>query len=288
MRGGYVNTIEDLRSGHFKNSYGVEGMLITGSPDQKRIIDVSEEMKEHVFENVKTAYYKYNGMSGDNQAEEEAYHGRLNEYYKTLDRNDRVAACRTLGRLEQKLASAVSDSIKEKLPGWSAGQQIPKDILDEIFADEKITSIVTGDIREASAIFGGASFHVITCNPPYMVHHHGLENAREEIAVARHEILCSLQDVLSQAARLLKPRGRFYMIHRPFRLGEILSKMVQWGLEPKRMRLVHPYVDKEPNMVLLEGLSGGNSGMKVEKPLIIYEEPGVYTQEAMEIYYGGA
>ena len=148
MRGGYVNTIEDLRSGHFKNSYGVEGMLITGSPDQKRIIDVSEEMKEHVFENVKNAYYKYNGMSGDNQAEEEAYHGRLNEYYKTLDRNDRVAACRTLGRLEQKLASAVSDSIKEKLPGWSAGQQIPKDILDEIFADEKITSMVTGDIRE--------------------------------------------------------------------------------------------------------------------------------------------
>ncbi len=156
MRGGYVNTIEDLRSGHFKNSYGVEGMLITGSPDQKRIIDVSEEMKEHVFENVKTAYYKYNGMSGDNQAEEEAYHGRLNEYYKTLDRNDRVAACRTLGRLEQKLASAVSDSIKEKLPGWSAGQQIPKDILDEIFADEKITSMVTGDIREVLGDTGSA------------------------------------------------------------------------------------------------------------------------------------
>ena len=155
MRGGYVNTIEDLRSGHFKNSYGVEGMLITGSPDQKRIIDVSEEMKEYVFENVKNAYYKYNGMSGDNQAEEEAYHGRLNEYYKTLDRNDRVAACRTLGRLEQKLASAVSDSIKEKLPGWSAGQQIPKDILDEIFADEKITSMVTGDIREVLGDTGG-------------------------------------------------------------------------------------------------------------------------------------
>ena len=155
MRGGYVNTIVDLRSGHFKNSYGVEGMLITGSPDQKRIIDVSEEMKEYVFENVKNAYYKYNGMPGDNQAEEEAYHGRLNEYYKTLDRNDRVAACRTLGRLEQKLASAVSDSIKEKLPGWSAGQQIPKDILDEIFADEKITSMVTGDIREVLGDTGG-------------------------------------------------------------------------------------------------------------------------------------
>lgn len=148
MRGGYVNTIEDLRSGHYKNSYGVEGMLVTGNPDQKRIIPVSEEMKEHVFENVKTAYYKYNGMSGDNQAEEEAYHGRLNEYYKTLNRDDRVPACWTLGQLEQKLARAVSDAVREKIPGWSAGQQIPENILDEIFADEKITSMVTGDIRE--------------------------------------------------------------------------------------------------------------------------------------------
>lgn len=148
MRGGYVNTIEDLRSGHYKNSYGVEGMLVTGAPNQKRIIDVSDEMKELVFENVKTAYYKYNGMSGDNQAEEEEYHGRRNEYYKTLRRDDRVAAAWTLSQLEVKLSREVSGAIKEKLPGWSVGQEIPKDILDEIFADEKITSLVTGDIKE--------------------------------------------------------------------------------------------------------------------------------------------
>mgnify|MGYP002512335241 CR=1 FL=1 len=153
MRGGYVNTIEDLRSGHFKNSYGVEGMLLTGDPGQKRIIDVSDEMKDLVFENVKTAYYKYNGMSGDNQAEEEAYHGARNEYYKTLAREDRVPAAWTLSKLEQKIGRAVSDAVKEKMPGWKAGQQIPKDLLDEIFADEKITSMVTGDIKE---VLGGA------------------------------------------------------------------------------------------------------------------------------------
>lgn len=149
MRGGYVNTIEDLRSGHYKNSYGVEGMLLTGDPAQKRIIDVSDEMKELVFENVKTSYYKYNGMSGDNQAEEEAYHGRRNEYYKTLAREDRVPAAWTLSQLELKLSREVSGALKEKIPGWSAGEPIPKDILDEIFADEKITSMVSGDIREA-------------------------------------------------------------------------------------------------------------------------------------------
>ena len=157
MRGGYVNTIEDLRSGHFKNSYGVEGMLITGDPNQKRIIDVSDEMKELVFENVKMAYYKYNGMSGDNQAEEEAYHGKRNEYYKTLDRDDRVAAAWTLSKFEQKLSREVSGAIKEKLPGWSAGQEVPKDILDEIFADEKITSLMTEDIKE---VLNGSALQV--------------------------------------------------------------------------------------------------------------------------------
>lgn len=83
---------------------------------------------------------------------------------------------------------------------------------------------------------------------------------------------------------MLKPRGRFYMVHRPFRLAEILSVMVQHKIEPKRMQLVHPYVDKEPNMVLIEGLRGGNSRMTVEKPLIVYEKPGVYTKEVLDIY----
>ena len=157
MRGGYVNTIEDLRSGHYKNSYGVEGMLLTGDPSQKRIIDVSDEMKNLVFENVKKAYYQYNGMSGDNQAEEEAYHGARNEYYKTLDRDDRVAAAWTLSKFEQKLSREVSGAIKEKLPGWSAGQEVPKDILDEIFADEKITSLMTEDIKE---VLNGSALQV--------------------------------------------------------------------------------------------------------------------------------
>ena len=72
--------------------------------------------------------------------------------------------------------------------------------------------IVQGDIKEAGTIFGAASFDVVTCNPPYMIDQHGLKNARAEKAIARHEILCSLQDVVSQAASLLRPRGRFYMI----------------------------------------------------------------------------
>ena len=76
------------------------------------------------------------------------------------------------------------------------------------------------------------------------------------------------------------------MVHRPFRLAEIIGKMLEYRLEPKRMRLVYPYVDREPNMVLIEGVRGGNSRISVEKPLIIYEKPGVYTKEIYEIYEG--
>ena len=144
--------------------------------------------------------------------------------------------------------------------------------------------IVTGDLRQAEQIFGASSFHVVTCNPPYMTDLHGLKNPSEARAIARHEILCTLQDVVSQASRLLMPGGRFYMVHRPFRLAEIITCLCSFGLEPKRMRLVYPFVDKEPNMVIIEGLSGGRSRITVEKPLIVYREQGVYTDEIYEIY----
>ena len=152
--------------------------------------------------------------------------------------------------------------------------------------EDKI-KVVTGDIRDASNIFGASSFHVVTTNPPYMNDSHGLKNPTEVKAISRHEVLCTLEDVVREGAKVLKPGGRMYMVHRPHRLIEILGTMKQYKLEPKRMRLVYPYVDREPNMVLIEGLLGGNSRITVEKPLIVYEKPGVYTQEIREIYGDG-
>lgn len=149
--------------------------------------------------------------------------------------------------------------------------------------EEKI-KIVTGDIRDASKLFGASSFDVITTNPPYMIDEHGLNSASRAKAIARHEVLCTLEDVLRESAKLLRPGGRFYMVHRPFRLAEIMSGMVAYKMEPKRMQLVYPYVDKEPNMVLIEGLRGGKSRLTVEKPLIVYQKPGVYTDEIYDIY----
>ncbi len=149
--------------------------------------------------------------------------------------------------------------------------------------DEKIT-IVTGDIKEAERLFKAASFDVITCNPPYMTQSHGLVNPEDAKAVARHEILCTLEDVIAKAACLLKPGGNFFMVHRPFRLADIITLLRQYKLEPKRMQMVYPYADKEPNMVLIEANRGGRPRMKVEKPLIIYKEPGVYIPEIYDIY----
>jgi tRNA1Val (adenine37-N6)-methyltransferase len=149
--------------------------------------------------------------------------------------------------------------------------------------EEKI-DIIDGDIKDASNIFGASSFDVVTSNPPYMIGQHGLTNPDEAKAIARHEVLCTLEDVVREAARILKPGGHFFMVHRPFRLSEICCCMTKYGVEPKRMQLVYPFVDKEPNMVLIEGIRGGKSRMTVEKPLIVYKEPGVYMDEIYDIY----
>jgi len=144
--------------------------------------------------------------------------------------------------------------------------------------------IVTGDIKEASSIFKPASFDVITSNPPYMNNNHGIVNPDETKAIARHEILCTLEDLVRETSRLLKMGGRFYLLHRPFRLVEIINTLSAWRLEPKRLRLVHPYIDKEANMVLIEAVKGGRSMVRIEPPLIVYKEKNVYTDEIHDIY----
>ena len=149
--------------------------------------------------------------------------------------------------------------------------------------EEKV-SIVKGDIKEASRLFGAASFDVVTSNPPYMNDAHGLKNPDLPMAISRHEVLCTLDDVTREAARLLRPGGRFYMVHRPHRLIEIITALTKYKLEPKRMKMVHPFVEKDANMVLIEAVRGGKSMIKVEAPIVVYQEPGVYTQEIYDIY----
>jgi tRNA1(Val) A37 N6-methylase TrmN6 len=149
---------------------------------------------------------------------------------------------------------------------------------------ENQIQIVQGDIKEASGIFGGASFNVITTNPPYMNENHGLVNPDNTKAIARHELLCTLEDIIRESSKCLQHRGRFYMVHRPQRLVEIFDTLTKYKLEPKRMQLVYPYEDKEANMVLIEAIKGANTQLITERPLIVYNKDGSKSDMLLSLY----
>ena len=140
------------------------------------------------------------------------------------------------------------------------------------------------DVKEAANLFGAASFSLVTCNPPYTPGGGGLRGEDDRKTIARHEVLCTLSDVVEAASKLLKMKGRLAMIHRPSRLAEIFACMRTYGLEPKRMRMVYPFADKAPNLVLLEAVRGGGPQLNVDPPLIVYEKSGEYTREVLQIY----
>lgn len=144
--------------------------------------------------------------------------------------------------------------------------------------------IICGDVKEGKKLFQAASFPVVTVNPPYMTDNHGLKNAYEPKTIARHEVALCLEDVISLAGYVLPEGGNFFMIHKPFRLAEIFDVMKTYHIEPKRMRLIHPYVDKEPTMVMIQGTKGGRQRITVEPPLIIYQAKNVYSEEIHRIY----
>lgn len=150
--------------------------------------------------------------------------------------------------------------------------------------DEKI-DIVQGDIKELGNIFKASSFDVVTTNPPYMNTGGGITNDFSPKAIARHEVLVSLEDIARESSRLLKFGGRFYMVHRPHRLTDIMCILREYKLEPKKLRLVQPYANKEPNMVLIEAVRSGKPMVKVLPTLVIYGEDGKYTDETIKIYY---
>ena len=149
---------------------------------------------------------------------------------------------------------------------------------------EARVEIVHGDLKNAAENFGKNSFDVVTSNPPYIRESHGKSSDSDKVAFARREILCTLSDVVKAAASLLKADGRFYMIHRPERLAEIIVEFSKNRIEAKRLRFVQPKAGAAPTMILIEGRKNAKPGLLVEKPLTVYNEAGNYTEEVALIY----
>ena len=148
-------------------------------------------------------------------------------------------------------------------------------------------SIVEGDVREIRNLFEAGSFNAVTSNPPYMKENSGLKNPSDTIYISRHEIMATLEDVISAASYVLKSSGIFSMVHRPSRLPEIMEMMVKYHLEPKRLQLVQPTAGKEANLVLIEGVKGGGRECRILPTMNVYNEDGSYTEELLR-YYGKA
>jgi len=147
--------------------------------------------------------------------------------------------------------------------------------------------MVAGDLKETSAIFGKGRFDVVTTNPPYMKAGTGIQNPDISKNIARHEILMTLDDLIRESAKVLKDKGRFYMVHRPSRLPGILEKMSLYHLAPEEIKMVHPSAGKEATMVLVSAVKGGKNMVRVTAPLFIYEGPNTYSQEIKDIYGDG-
>ena len=132
--------------------------------------------------------------------------------------------------------------------------------------------------------FGKDTIDVVTTNPPYIKLGGAIINPEENFAISRHEIACTLEDIISVSEYLLKPLGKFYMVHRPDRLVDIMYLLRKYNIEPKYIRFVQPKINKKPNLILIEGIKFGKPDLKFYDPLIVYNEDGSYTDEIYDIY----
>jgi tRNA1Val (adenine37-N6)-methyltransferase len=134
-------------------------------------------------------------------------------------------------------------------------------------------------------ILGIGKFDLVMANPPYLPVGRGVRNQEEPISIARHEVLCSLEEVIYTASRLVKYGGRFAMVHRPERLGDIIIHMNNCQLKLRRLQMVYPRPGKKPNMLLIEAQLGGNPELMIMEPFFVYDEKGNYTKFFWDTYY---
>ena len=160
------------------------------------------------------------------------------------------------------------------------------DSVNENGMDNQI-ELINADVRNIFNFMDAESVDIVTCNPPYFKYHEGsLINDNMVKTIARHEMMLNLDDVLKASKYVLKNGGIFAMVHRPDRMIEIINLMQKYGIEPKKIRLVYPKIDKDANILLIEGIKNGKTGLKVLNPLYTHKDDGNYVDE-IRIMFGG-
>lgn len=144
--------------------------------------------------------------------------------------------------------------------------------------------LINEDLKDLSKKFPANSFDAIVTNPPYKRDNTGLKNENKLKQISRHEIMCNIEDIAKISSYLLKSNSSIYMVHRPDRLIDIIEALRKYKLEPKNIKFVYPKINKEPNLVLIKATKCGKPFLKVEKPLIVYNEDGSYSDEILKIY----
>lgn len=178
----------------------------------------------------------------------------------------------------------------KKKPTEITAVEIQKDMADmaersiKLNGLEKSIKVLLMDIKDTPRILGKARYDCVVTNPPYMKKECGINNPSEAKAIARFEIMCTLEEVLLTSRELLKSGGKLFMVHRADRLADIIYEMRSNGIEPKRIRFVHPSIGRRPNLLLIEGARGGNKELKFMDPLYIHDDNGEYTEEINRIY----
>ena len=144
--------------------------------------------------------------------------------------------------------------------------------------------LTCGDVKNAAGIYGKRQFDLITCNPPYMPNGSGIKNPDSEKVIARHEILCTLEDIISVSAQLLKHHGHLALVHKPSRLADIIYLMRKNDIEPKRIRFIHKSKTTEPSLLLVDGSFKGGKELRIMPPLYLYDDSGSETSDLLEVY----
>ena len=180
-----------------------------------------------------------------------------------------------LGKYEPK--EIVGIEVQEEIAEMANRSTVLNNVEDKI-------KFINRDLKDIEFLKQLGRFDALTVNPPYKLNNSGIVNPSDKLAIARHEVLCTLEDVIATSRILLKDNGRMYMVHRPERLVDIVTCMRKYKIEPKRIRMVHPNTKKAANIVLVEGQRDGGKFLKWDPPLYVYNDDGGYSEEINKIY----